>query len=471
VGALATFSALAIPCTSQAGGPGKWTNLADLDNGSATAGILRTADGDLHVAWLAKRAANSMLSYNASTISQSGKLLATGAAVSGWDSLEPDPRLVKDGSGIRLIFEGGTGTSGCDSIGLVYTATSADGSQWSPVTGSLSAHSAGIGNLAATSENDGLTPVAGFAGGHLFHVGVDSNCPAVSPDGVINSTLGSAPSNPEMATDQHDGSVWMGWYQNFAGQGYWVDQVLPSQAAPVEAPGSGSMAPQLNNQPLEPVALTARPGGGVYMAYCTATTSQACAHIDLWKVGTSSVKVVPGSRNVKAARLALAAGNLGRLWVGWFDETKNLIHAVRTNPTATSFGVVRSIKIPAHTFVVNSVQAEGSTGRLDVLLNGTLQTPSGFVTDLFHTQILAGFSLKAKPKRFSHNKSQKVTFTVTDAGQPVPGARVKCLGKKGKTSSRGKVKLAFHKGVSKGKHVCAASKVNYVGAKTTIKVT
>ncbi len=470
VGALAMFSALAVPSASQAGGPGTWTKLATLDQGADTAGMLRTSDGTLHLVWLAKRASNTTQSIGTSAISLSGKLLATGTAVSGWGSLEQDPQLVRDGSAMRLIFEGGTGTSGCFSIGLVYTATSTDGSHWSLATGSLSSHSAGIGNLAATTEANGITPVATFAGGHLFHVDFSPNCPASTPDGTIAQTIGSAPSNPAMATDSASGAVWAAWYQGFVKQGYWVDQILPSQGAPIEAPGSAATLSQ-NNQPLDPVAMTARPGGGVYMAYCTASSSQQCAHIDLWKVGSSTVKVVPGSHNSTRTRVALAAGPQGRLSVVWYDSTKNVIHAVRTNPAATAFGAIRTIKVPAKTFDFNSIQAEGSSGRLDVVIVDLLSTASAFPIGLYHTQILAGLSLKAKPGKFSHKKGKKVKFTVTDAGQPVSGAKVSCLGKKGTTSSTGTVKLAFHKGAAKGKHVCTATKAGYSSGKTTIKVT
>jgi hypothetical protein len=158
--------------------------------------------------------------------------------------------------------------------------------------------------------------------------------------------------------------------------GYWVDRILPSQSAPIEAPGSAATAQQ-NNQPLEPVAITARPGGGVYMAYCTATSTQQCGHIDLWKVGSSSVKVVPGSHNSRSTRVALAADPQGRLSVIWYDATKNVIHAVRTNTSATAFGAIRTIKPPPKTFGFNSIQAQGSSGRLDVLIVDQLSTTSG----------------------------------------------------------------------------------------------
>jgi hypothetical protein len=469
VGIITALSVLAVPAASWAGGPGVWTKLAAVDGGTATPGMLRTPDGSLHLVWQGVPASNNTHSFGWSTISLTGKLLGTGTVLSGWQSLEPDPQLIRDGSGMRIVFEGGTGTAGCYFDASVFTATSADGSAWTLAQGSLDSHTAGVGNLAATAESDGMTPVALFAGGHLFHVGVDPNCPATAPDGAISQAVGSAASNPAVATDAASGAVWAAWYQGFVKQGYWADQLLPAEGAPIEAPGSAATASQ-NNQPLQPVALLARPGGGVYMAYCTASATQPCAHIDLWKVGSPSAKVVPGSTDSTYTRLALAVGTAGRLSVVWYDGSKNVIHAIRTNTSVTAFGALRTLKAPANTFEVRGIAADGTFGRLDIVLTD-LPSTNNAPLELFQTQSLAGLSLTAKPTKFSHKKAKSVTFNVTDAGQAVAGATVSCLGKKGKSSASGAVKLKFHKGSPAGKHVCNATKALYNIAKITIKVT
>jgi hypothetical protein len=311
--------------------------------------------------------------------------------------------------------------------------------------------------------------VATFAGGHLFHVGVDPNCPASSPDGTITPTAGSFQSNPSIVTDPATGAVWVAWYQSGPRQGYWVEQVLPTQGAPAEAPGSAG-TPGVNNQPDEPVAVAARVGGGVYMAYCSATSRQPCAHIDLWKVGSPTARVVPGSQNTTGPRVALSADPLGKLSVAWYNEAKNVIHSVRTNTTATAWGIVRTTRPPPHTSGFTDIQTQGSSGRLDVLTVNQLST-AGFPIGMFQTQILPGLTLTAKPGTFSHKKAGKVTFTVTDAGQPVAGARVSCLGKNGKTAASGKVKLKFHKGAAVGTHGCTAASFGYSVGQATLKVT
>ena len=471
-GVVAALSLLAFAGSAWAGGPGVWTRFGTTDNGFDTFGVLRTANKNLHLVWLAKRASNTTQSYGTSTISATGRLLATGTALSGWATLEPDPRLVASGSGLRLIFNGNTGPpSGCYASGDIFTETSPDGSTWNLVNGSLDSTTFGAGNIAATVEPDQTTPVAVFSAGRHFHVGVDPNCPASSADGTVTPTTGSAPSNPAAATDAASGGVYVAWYQSFVRQAFWVERILPAQGPPIAAPNSAAhITPFESNQPEEPVALAARLGGGVYMAYCVASSSEPCAHIDLWKVGTAKVMVVPASQHVAGARVAIAADTLGNMSVAWFNSTNNVIHEVRTNPAVTAWGTVRTIPAPAHTFGFDNLQAEGTTARVDLLATDMLSTP-GSPIGLFQTQVLTGLSVTANPASFSHTKSKKLTFTVTDAGQPISGAIVSCLGKSGSTHSAGTVKLKFPKGEPTGKHRCIARHVDYAVGTVTIKVT
>jgi hypothetical protein len=471
LGAAVLLLLLAVPASSWAGGPGKWTKLATVDNQGDTFGMLRTLDGKLHLVWLKARASNNTQSYGTATISLAGQLMGTGTALSGWTTLEADPQLVKDGTGLRLVFEGNTGTpTSCFEKGEVFTETSTNGSAWNLVTGSLSSHTVGVGNLAATAEPNG-TPVDTFAGGGLFHVGVDPSCPATQLDGTIPVPTGNAPSNPSIVTAS-DGSVWVASFQAFAKEGYFVTRIVPTVGPATEAPGSASTAAH-NNQPLEPVALAARVGGGVYMAYCAASSSQPCAHIDLWKVGAPKPTIVPGSKNTTSARVALTAAPKGRLAVTWFNSVngKSVIHSVRTNTAANSFGALGTIKLPAHTTSVTDLQTQDSSGRQDVLINAQVQVGTKFPIELLQTQILPGLTLKASPGTFSHKHSATVTFTVLDAGQPVAGAKVACLGKSAITSNTGEAKLHFSKGTAPGKHVCTAGHPNYNFGKTTLKVT
>jgi hypothetical protein len=92
-----------------------------------------------------------------------------------------------------------------------------------------------------------------------------------------------------------------------------------------------------------------------------------------------------------------------------------LIRATRTNSRVTRFGVLPSVKPPAKTVIFNGPQTEGSTGRLDVVVNA-LAIP-GPTDQFWHTTILAGLSLAAQPLRIGHTTAAQVIFMVTEAGQ------------------------------------------------------
>ena len=106
-------------------------------------------------------------------------------------------------------------------------------------------------------------------------------------------------------------------------------------------------------------------------------------------VGSRRPLVVPRSGTGNAGRVALAAAPGGRLWVSWYDFGANRIHAVRTNPAASGFGPVHTVKPPPGTFIFNRLQAEGSSqGRLDIIVNVLLSKAPNPI-ELWHTQIAA----------------------------------------------------------------------------------
>jgi hypothetical protein len=452
-----------------AGGPGTWTRIGVTSSGFNQAGLLRTADGRLHVVWQ-KRNANGTFSYSTATLSRTGKLVGTGAAVSGWSNLEGDPRLVRSGSGLRLVLLGNRTNNASDffSRGAVYTATSASGSSWSLVHGSMAQHVVLNLGLAATADASG-TPVAAFGLNNIlyFHPGVDANAPASGADGSITGPGGTGLVGPALVKDK-DGSVWLAWFHLFGSDGYWVNKILPAKGAQLRAPGSGGTG-SADNEPRQQVALAARSGGGVYLAYCSPTSVKQCAHIDLWKVGSARPMIVPGSGTGSAGRVALAAGPGGRLSVAWFDFGQNKIHVIRTNARATRFGVGHTVSQPPKTILFNDLQVEGTSGRQDIIANVTLST-AGNPATFWQTQVLAGLKLAAKPGSFSRNASATVTFTVTDAGDPVAAAHVSCIGKSGTTNSRGQVRLTFARRTSAGRHTCTATRASYAPGKTTISV-
>ena len=372
-----------------------WTTISPgVGFGFASAGLLRTADGKLHVVWPSADSGGTY-SLHYSTVGPSAKLLATGTILSHWGSMDQFPRLVLAPHGVaqpslRVIFNGTNGQAGSPyNVGTFYSATaSSTGASWTLAPGSLShADLLPLTDSAAAVEPDGKPVTAWSSTDALtYHVGIDPSVPAKAPD--VQIPLGPSGSliDPTLVTDGA-GTVWGAWFNSSgtATMGYWADKIFSGAPGMLKAPGSGGTG--LNNsQPLEPVALAARTGGGDYLAYCVPTKVITCSHVALWRVGAKTAMTVPGSASTHDSKVAIAAAPGGNLWVLWFNFQSNLIQAVETNTTATAFGPVMTIAPPPNMASFEGLQAEGSAGPLDVV---ALATPnaSGASPTFFDSQI------------------------------------------------------------------------------------
>jgi len=181
------------------------------------------------------------------------------------------------------------------------------------------------------------------------------------------------------------------------------------------------------------------------------------------------VMALPGSASGHAGLVALAAAPGGHLWVSWFDFGTNLLHVVRTNAAVTRFGTPHVLKQPPGTFIFAGLQSEGSSGRLDLVVNALLNAKNNPIW-FWHTQVLASLALTARPGSFSHKRATTVTFTVTDVGDPVAGAKVSCGAKSATTDSHGHAKLKFAAGSSAGNRTCSATLNGYQAGKTSISI-
>ncbi|HET7016736.1 MAG TPA: hypothetical protein VFI65_22630 [Streptosporangiaceae bacterium] len=449
------------------GPPGVWTRIVQTDSTFNQVGMARTGNGNLHLVWR-KRLANGHFSYGWSTVSERGKLLGSGPVLSNWIGLQNDPKLVPDHSHLRLIFVGGQDTSAANffSRASVYTETSANGTSWSLVHGTMDNHTVLNRGLAAVVEKDGATPVAGFGLNNVlfYHVGVDPTAPATAADGTAATGPVATGIDGDVFARDKTGSIWVSW----SDRGYWARRFLPSAAKPVKAPQSGT-ATSPDNAPGQQVAFAARVGGGEFLAYCSPSKTLQCAHINLWKVGSAHAMVVPGSATGHAGKVALAAAPGGHLWVSWFDFGTNQLHVVRTNAAVSRFGAAHLLRPPPTTFIFAGLQSEGSSGRLDLVVNVLLNAKNNPIW-FWHTQVLAGLALTARPASFSHKKAATVTFTVTDVGDPVAGATVSCGGKQASTDASGHAKLKFSAGTSAGTRTCSATRGGYQAGKTTIRI-
>ncbi len=440
-----------VAAPSHAGPPGTWTEISGggISN-IVEPGVYRTADGTLHVA--IESTANSMDSIEVAHVSASGALTGRHVAVPSWSGTTADPDLVAaPGGGMRLVFGGHHTTVTGDPYneGYVYYATAdATGAGWALAPNTAPAVASGTGYVSSgtgvTTLADGtLVTAYPFNSTIFFQVGAG---PVQSFD-----TPACCAYDISLATDG-TGAVYAAWYSNGGtpgAQGTLVRQIHPTVGPVVQAPGGI----EANDQA---IGMVTRPDGGVYLAYPRGElNNQGYA---LWQLGTGTVRKVPGSK--RATHLAMSTAPGGRLWLAFRDE-KLGVRVVRTNPSATKFGAVQKIRSPKGS-TVYQVGIEGSTGRGDLIINDE--------THIWHQQVLAGLTLKASPKKWNGNNKVAVTFTVTDAGAAIQGAKVKAKGLKCTTNKKGRCTLHFLK-LKQGKFDALAKKKEYAAGSVRLRVT
>ena len=356
---------------SHAGPPGKWTEIsAGGISNIVEPGLHRTADGTLHVAM--QSTADNMDSIEVAHVSASGALTGRHVAIPGWSGTTADPDLVAaPGGGMRLVFGGNHTTVTGDPYneGYVYHASSdGTGAAWTLAPNTAPAVANGGGYVSSgtgvTTLSDGtLVTAFPFNSSIYYQVGA----------GPVQSftTPACCAYDMTLATDGA-GTVYAAWYSNGGtpgAQGTMVRQIHPTLGPVMQPPGAIEGTDQAS-------AMVTRPDGGVYLAYPRGElNNQGFA---LWQVGTGTVRKVPGSKG--ADHLAMSTGPGGRLWLAWRDE-KFGVRVVRTNPSATKFGVVQKVKPPKGS-TVYQIGIEGSTGRGDVLINDS--------TRIWHQQVFAG---------------------------------------------------------------------------------
>jgi hypothetical protein len=448
-----TVTGLASPASAERGEPGTWTKITTGEvSNIVEPGLYRTADGVLHVSYQRDNASDDDLAY-VNISPTTGKVVAAGDILTGWASLPTDPKIVAgpDG-GMRLVFGGIIGQTGNPfNSGQMFSTTSdAAGTSWTLQSTPLSQSTYGYASYGtgATTLSDG-TPVVSFpvnTGLTWSVAGVDSEYDAPGCC-LYNSTL---------ARDGDD--VWVAYYSNAtaaADQGVFVKQLLPVEGAPIKAPQSTSGGDSLNLSAAEP--FVARPGGGLYATYCLGYPT--CKQLGLWKLGTDKPVGVPGSAG--AQEYAMSTGPGGRIWVAWAVGDTDLVRVTHTGTSGTKFGAVTTIKPPKGT-VVYGITVAGSDGSADVIINNG--------SALLHQQVLPGLTLKASPNHWKTGAKQKVTFTVTDTGDDVAGAKVGAAGESCTTNGSGTCSITFAP-IAKKKTILASARLAGYGAgKVELKV-
>ncbi len=399
-----------------------WARVTDTDGHNIDeVGVARTTDGVLHVLWR-KQAAPSQEEIRHTPISTTGVVGTTTTATNGFASVgNPAVVVLPDGS-MRIFFAGlTTASGGRNGVQSAIASAGADASPWTltgaRVSSTQSAIPEGVG---AAVKPDG-TPAFAYAYSFVvgFHTGLDSS----------QSDLDLIPDNkccgylPNVAFEAN-GNGYVAWFSNVEGEvGTYVQQVTPTlgtkQLVPESSTGGKAVAPA------QRTPLVARTGGGVYVAYCSGYPT--CTRVLVWKVGTTAPTEIATGTDIEAVTMSTTPD--GRLWVLWEDAAAPSLYAARTDDTATTPGAPVPFDAPAGTDTVWKLTSDAADDSLDVLASVTVRTPSASELATWHTQVLPGLAVAVKTTK------GKSAYTVTDAGEPVAGAKI-TAGKKTLTTDR-----------------------------------
>jgi hypothetical protein len=444
--AAAVLAALAAAPTAKAA---TWKQLTS-DGGANIdqVALLRTGDGALHVVWH-KRSGPITDDLMHTVIAANGKVGATTPVQTGWATIGNAGLTTMPGGGIRAFWGGIRTTESTETNQDENTAVSNDGgATWALTTGSVvqGGTQAYGSSVSATTRPDG-TPVITYAGtlGTWVHVGADATLPSFT----YQPPLGNYGYDPNIASDAS--GTMIAWYSNATGHlGPHAQAVNPDgspNGSAIQMPGTANM----NVGMLSRTPLVARPGGGFYVAYPTGYPTQNSVRV--WRVGATKTTQLDKTANNSLA--AISADSSGRLWVAWKDGTRVL--ASRSNKTASAWGAVVDAGEPKNAGSLYTLDASATpAGGVDLFGNYGIGTNS--TTSTFYARINPGLTLTAKKSGSGY------TFTVTDAGSPVKGAKVKGAGKSDTTDSKGRAQLNV-----KRKTKVTASASGYTSATIKLK--
>ena len=393
----------------------------------------RTGDGVVHAFYRQDTASGAHIEHTALTSSAGAAFRNTVVALGG--VTEVTPAMVTPSGGLRVVFAGlGDGPAG---DGRPAEATSdASGAAWTVQPRALLKNSsayAGYG-LGATLLSTGV-PVTASAtlGSNAWRVGaIETTDPAArntAPDDQL-TTLPTCCTYHTTLVSSGD-AVWMAWYQNGdseADNGVFAQQIHPVAGPVLKAPGSS--VDGSSSAADQSIAMVARPGGGVVMAY---RRGYLDASVGLWQVGTGTSATVPGSGGVD--RVSLSSTPTGRLWVGWSSDSGDL-YATRTGTTGFASGTPATVPAPPGSDL-RDIAIDGSDADAVLLVNDSA------TSRVLATLVPPPLSESAKPKVIKAGKTTKVAFKVTEGGKPVRGVKVVGGGKKCSTNAKGTCRLAL----------------------------
>ena len=382
-----------------AGGPGRWSQVTASGTSTiADVGLVRGADGVLHVIWAEGGTGQQKI---IDTPVGPGGTPGKQVAIASHLYLATDPDATATPGGLDVFWNGFEANAANAPQGTFEATRPVRGGAWklSGSTPPLPAVPFTSSSDSAGTGSDGKPWVA-FTGTDslvVLHQGHHET--------QIPPTTGCCVYNPGFGTDGSAGATWLAYVSVIGGkEGVYAQRLSASGAAgaAVRLPGSETGGNVLLTA--QRIGITGRGRGrpGVYAAY--AAGYPFARSLDLVKMGTSTpIKVATFSGfSESLAGDTVTAGPNGRLWATWFDGDGTPAQLfVRASGTAgLSFGKTVKVALPAGTSVVYKAYTSAQAGRLDVVALLTRHNTTAY----YATQVLLPPPVKAP-------KAAKVTAT------------------------------------------------------------
>jgi hypothetical protein len=395
-------------------------------------GFARTGDGRLHVVYETNTSwGMSANGVGTVAISPSGHVGPQVQALS-WGSSGGSPNgipglAVLSGGALEATF-GGSPNGDDGPWGISSTD---GGSTWS-APADVGSGSMEFGDSHVNLENSNGTPVlsAGCCGNIVIQQGFGTGAPTYQ---LTNGTDGAA-GNVDSAVDAATGAVVDSWGSNDGSGGLWLQQVAPSAGSAIKAP-----LPTQYGTGLPLIIASRDTGPGVFAAYPADYANTT--HIRLLRYAGGSV-AVGQVKGLHAKVVGDATGPGGRIWVMWYGNigTKGIIAVTRSNKAVTRFEPIQRFQFADWAFLY-VLQGDGRLGPLDMLMNGTPPTQP-LVPGIYYSRMLPELSATASAHKTKSGKF-KLKVKVTDAGDPVSGAKVSAAGQSQPTNGKGHAKLTI----------------------------
>jgi hypothetical protein len=367
-------------------------------------GLARTSNGVLNVVWNHGNPAPTTI-YD-TRFSPTGAKLGTQTVMKNFGGPGGLALLVMPDGSLRL-FAAGSQTTGSNVGGINTFTANARGTGW--MLDKANAPWGGPGAEAASTIGAVLTkagqPLTSWGG--YVKTGLDQSYPTTPYMGDMGSSVlvrdGASGAivlfGEEIATKGKPGTQ---------GGGTYIQKVSPGKGRAVillSATRDGGVS-----------GVSGRIGAsGVYAMYEDNT------RVGVSKPTVKLYKYGGGTRTIAAGQFTTArvfAGPAGRLWLVWGDSNDG-IFVTRTSRSTSKLEPIQKLTPPSGTSYVYNAQGEGSLGPLDLFVDASVGSGRGF----YHTYVLAQAALSDKVA--TNKKGKKtVTFKLTDAGDPVPSAKI-----------------------------------------------